>query len=168
MSLIKKSFSARVLLALILVFSLSAFAPMAQDGDVPVLDNILKIIASFGTLAGISALLTALVALAYRLNWIKSDEQAGKVTAGLNLLAFIILVALGVFRPDLSLGFLDSIAAKMAAIALFVLGLYVQLAVPAPVLRSLFLARVPVLGVMGDAETIRPVEYRNYTNPPQG
>jgi hypothetical protein len=68
----------------------------------------------------------------------------------LNLAAFVVLVALGIFRPDLSLSFLDGLAAKAATIALFVLGFLTQMTVPAPVNRAFFNARVPVLGVMSE------------------
>jgi hypothetical protein len=155
------------MIALILILSLSAFSPMAQDPTVPILDNIGKIMAAFATLVGVSALITSIVAILLRYNIIKSEEQAGKVTAGLNLVAFIVLVFLGVFRPDLSLSFLDSIAARLASIALFVLGFLVQMATPAPVMRAFYRARVPVLGVMGDAETGPRAHDVNYTNPPQ-
>lgn len=126
-----------------------------------VLDNILRIVASFATLAGFSALIAALVTFARSLGWISTDEQIGKVTATLNLVAFVVLVALGAFRPDLSLQFLDGIAAQLATIALFILGLLTQILTPAPVFRAFFNARVPVLGALAPPE----VNYKNYSAP---
>jgi hypothetical protein len=125
------------------------------------LDNIIRIVTAFATLAGISALVAALVALGRGIRIIQTDEQAGKITAGLNLGAFVVLVALGIFRPDLSLDFLDGIAAQLATIALFVLGLIVQIIVPGPVFRAFAGARVPVLGVMG--EHIERERFANYS-----
>jgi len=138
-------------LLVMIIFSLAlmGFAPMAQEppGDSTVLDAILTIAVSFATLAGVAALITALVSILRFARVIKTDESAGKFTAGLNLFAFIVLVVIGVFRPDLSLSFLDSLAAKAATIALFVLGFLTQMTVPAPVNRLFFNARVPVLGI---------------------
>lgn len=138
-----------VLFILFSSISLMAFAPRAQEtAEGTVLDAILKIIVAFATLAGVSALVAALVAIGV---WARviTAETAPKWTAGLNLVAFLVLVYFGVFRPDLSLAFLDGIAAQLATIALFVLGFLTQMTVPAPVNRALFRARVPVLGVMG-------------------
>lgn len=137
----------KVSLSLILVLATSGFAPLAQDapaGDA--LDNILVIVAQFATLVGISALITALVNLGFRFGWI-SDETASQATAVLNLVAFVILAVVGIFRPDLSLSFLDETAARIAAIALFVLGLLTQMVTPAKVNKALFQARVPLVGV---------------------
>ena len=137
-----------ILVSLVLMGS----APTAQEppADSTVLDAILKIAVSFATLAGVAALVTALVSILRWARVIKTDESAGKVTAGLNLVAFIVLVVIGVFRPDLSLSFLDGLAAKAATIALFVLGFLTQMTVPAPVNRLFFNARVPVLGIRAE------------------
>lgn len=129
------------------------------------LDSILALIAAFATLAGFSALVAALIAFARWAGWIQSDEQAGKASATLNLVVFVILVALGIFRPDLSLGFLDGLAARLATIALFILGLLTQIAIPAPVFRLFNQARVPVLGVIAPPPV---TQYRNYSEPKQG
>lgn len=137
-----------VLFVLISSLPLMAFTPIAQEPtEGTVLDSILVIITSFATLAGVSALVAALVALGV---WAKviTAETAPKWTAGLNLAAFVVLVYFGVFRPDLSLSFLDNIAAQAAAIALFVLGFLTQMTIPAPVNRALYKARIPLLGVM--------------------
>ena len=141
----------RLFLIFLLVssFWLMAFAPLTQEPtEGTVLDSVLVIIAAFATLAGVSALVAALVAIGV---WAKviNAETAPKWTAGLNLIAFLVLVYFGVFRPDLSISFLDGIAAQAATIALFVLGFLTQMTVPAPVNRALSRALVPVLGVMG-------------------
>lgn len=130
-------------------FWLMALAPLVQEPtEGTILDSILKIIFSFATLAGISALVAALVAIGVWAKIITPDTSA-KWTAGLNLLTFVVLVYFGIFRPDLSLAFLDGIAAQVATIALFVLGFLTQMTVPAPVNRAFSRARVPVLGVLG-------------------
>ena len=142
--------SSRLFLITIVLYSLlmMAFAPVSQEPtEGTVLDSIIKIVVAFSTLAGVSALIAALVAIGV---WAKviTPETAPKWTAGLNLLAFLVLVYVGVFRPDLTLDFLDGLAAKAATIALFVLGFLTQMTVPAPVFRLFHRARVPVLGVM--------------------
>lgn len=160
-----------LLLGFLFVFILSACSPapavVAPEGDV--LDRVLDIATRFIGLAGISALVGVLVSFV-RLSGNISDEMAARVTAGINLVAFVILVAIGFFRPDLSLDFLDGRSAVIASIALFVLGLVTQLVTPAPVFRLLFQARVPVLGAVGEeyearAHYVAPA--KNYTIPPQ-
>jgi hypothetical protein len=150
--MIKKPISARgiFLLSLILVFTLSAFSPLPQEPtEGTILDKILVIVTGFAALVGVAALGAALVAIARALGWVSSDEQAGKILAGYNLIAFITLVLFGVFRPDLSLDFLDSTAAKLASIALFVLGFIVQMITPAPVLKLAYQAAVPGARALG-------------------
>lgn len=140
-----------VIVSLLVLLLGSGFAPLpAQDPGVDVLDRILVIVASFATLAGVSALIGVAVALFRVIGWVSTDEQVSKITAGLNLAAFVILVGIGVFRPDLSLDFLDSVAARVATIALFVLGLLTQILTPAPVFRALYVARVPGLWAIGE------------------
>src|SRR5687767_8037579 len=120
-----------LLVVIILSLALMGFAPMAQESaDSTVLDAIIKIVVSFATLAGVSALVTALVSILRWAGVIKTDESAGRFTAGLNLVAFVVLAVFGVFRPDLDLTFLDGLAAKAATIALFVLGFLTQMTVP--------------------------------------
>ncbi len=142
-------------MSLILPASHSVVVSQTQPPpDVPILDMILKIAVAFSTLAGISGLITALVAIATWAGAIKTDTVAHQWTSVLNLLAFVALVVFGVFRPDLDLTFLDSVAARIAAIALFVLGFLTQITVPGTVNKLLFRARVPVLGIVGHKEAI--------------
>jgi hypothetical protein len=142
-------------LAILFVFLFSAFSPLPQEPEGSILDNILRIVTGFGALAGISAAVAMLVAFLRAFGVVKSDEQAGKATAALNLIAFITLVLFGVFRPDLSLDFLDSTAAKIASIGLFVLGFVLQMIIPAPVLRLAYQARLPVIGAVGERTEAR-------------
>lgn len=160
----KRSISRSLLFIGIFLFLIgSAFSPMAQEEPgSPVLDNILELVAAFATLAGVSALIGVIVAFLRRGGVIGSDDLAARITAGLNLAAFIILALLGVFRPDLSLDFLDSVAAQIATIALFVLGFIVQMTTPAPVFRAFFRAGVPVLGAVGEQYEARA----HYVTPP--
>lgn len=162
------------LLSLLFVFLLSAFAPLPQEPEGSIIDNILRIATGFASLAGVSAAVGVLVAFLRALHIVKTDDQAGKVTAGLNLLAFGVLVYFGVFRPDLSLEFLDGIAARLASIGLFILGLVVQMITPGPVLRAMYIARVPVIGAVGERVEMRahfigsnqirePIQGKNWT-----
>lgn len=171
---LKKSFSARgiVLLSLLSMLALSAFAPFPQDPADSIVEKILRIATSFGALAGVSAGVGVIVSFLRAFNVVKSDEQAGKATAALNLLSFAALVLFGVFRPDLSLDFLDATAAKIASIGLFVLGLVLQMIIPAPVLRLMYQARVPVIGAVGERTELRAHfigsnEPRNWTTDPE-
>lgn len=140
-----------IILLLFLSLFLMAARPLQEPTQGTVLDSILKIITAFATLAGVAALVTALVAIG---TWagVVHPDTAHKWIAGLNLLAFGALVYFGIFRPDLDLSFLDGIAAKAAAIALFVLGFLTQMTVPAPVNHLFARARVPVLGVIGSRD----------------
>lgn len=154
---IGKQFSARRFLAfsLLPVLLLSAFAPLPQDPEGSIIDQILRIATGFGALVGVSGGVGMLVAFLRAFNVVKTDDQAGRATATLNLIAFIVLVLFGVFRPDLSLDFLDATAAKIATVGLFILGFILQMITPAPVLRFMYQARVPVLGAVGERTEAR-------------
>jgi hypothetical protein len=160
------------LLSILSVFALSAFAPFPQDPADSIIEKILRIATSFGALAGVSAGVGVIVSFLRAFNIVKSDDQAGRATAALNLLSFAALVLFGVFRPDLSLDFLDATAARIASIGLFILGLVLQMIIPAPVLRLMYQARVPVIGAVGERTELRAHfigsnEPRNWTTDPE-
>lgn len=119
-------------------------APLAQAPAPTALDIILKIAMGFGSLAGVSALVSVLVQLGKILGLVK-DGTANQWTSGFNLIAFIGLVYFGVFQPSIALDVLDGYAAQIAQIALFVLGFIVQMTVSKPTYDALKSARVPLL-----------------------
>lgn len=163
------SFSARglVLIALLLIFVLSGFAPLQQEEPGgTILDDILALITRFASLAGVSALVAAITGFARRMGWISTDDQLGKVASVINLIAFVVLVAVGVFRPDLDINFLDGLAAQLAIIALFVLGLIVQILTPAPLFRAAYAARVPGFQQIGERQELRARGHVINENPP--
>lgn len=150
MSTVKKPFSASLFLGLILVFVLSGFAPLPQDpAEVPILEKLGELVAGFLSLAGVAAIVTAIVSFARSRGWVSTDDQAGRLMASLNILGFLILAYFRVFRPDLSLDFLDGIAAQIATILVFLLGLIGQILLPAPLLRLAYQARVPFMQDLG-------------------
>lgn len=109
------------------------------------------LIIQFGTLVGVAALIAALVNVAKTLG-IVPDGSAAKVSAGLSLAAFIGLVALKIFRPDVDVTGLDKIAADAAVATLYILGLVVQLGLPARFHGFLANSRVPLIGKSATAE----------------
>jgi hypothetical protein len=103
-----------------------------------------ELIVQFGTLAGVAALIAALVNVSKVFGL--PDGDAPKVSAGLSLAAFIALVALKVFRPDVDVLALDKFSADAAVAVLYVLGFLVALGLPAKFHGFLAQARIPVLG----------------------
>lgn len=144
---VRKSFVMLLIVALT-SFAMLAFRPMLQvepPVTVTILDIILKIVAGFATLAGVSALVAVLVQI-MKLMGIAKDDTAAKWAAGFNLFAFIVLVAFGVFQPQIALEVLDGYAAQIAVIALFVLGFVTQMTVSKPTYNAFRAASVPLLG----------------------
>jgi len=87
-----------------------------------------ELIVQFGTLAGVAALVAALVNVAKVFGL--PDGSAPKLSAGLSLAAFAVLVGLKVFAPDVDVLALDAQAADFAVAALYVLGFIVQMGLP--------------------------------------
>ncbi len=100
------------------------------------------LIAQFVTLAGVAAFIAAIVNVAKTFGL--PDGKAPEVSASLSLVAFIALVALRVFRPDVDIQGLDKAAADAAVAVLYVLGFLVQMGLPARV--HAFVKGVPVIG----------------------
>ena len=113
-----------------------------------VLDIILKIIAGFATLAGVSSLVAVLVQIGKLVGLVK-DDTAGKWAAGLNLFAFAVLCYFGIFQPQIALEVLDGYAAQIAVAALFVLGFVTQMTVSKPTYTAFKAAGVPPLTPKG-------------------
>lgn len=93
------------------------------------MDTLASLIAQLGTLAGVGALIAALVNIGKTAGLVK-DGTAGNWSAGLNVLALIALYVLHVFNPAQAaqlVGSGDQIAGSIAQIATLVVGVYFQL-----------------------------------------
>ncbi len=75
-------------------------------------ESLLSLLAS---LSGLGALIAALVNVLKTAGWVQ-DGQAGTVSAGLNLAALTMLLALGVLRPEFDLGAADRLAGQLAGV----------------------------------------------------
>lgn len=83
------------------------------------------------TLGGFAALLTFLVNAGKQFN-IVQDGWAPKIVAGGNLLVFVALIALKIFRPDSVaqyLGIFDQTSAALAQVGTIILGFLLQMGV---------------------------------------
>jgi hypothetical protein len=103
-----------------------------------------SLIVQFGTLVGVAALVAALVNVAKVFGL--PDGYAPNLSAGLSLIAFIALVALKVFQPGTDVVMLDSKAADIAGLVLYVLGFVMQMGLPAQFHKLLSGGGVPVIG----------------------
>jgi len=108
-------------------------------------NTIVSLTIMFAALAGIAALVTVLVNIGKLVHLVK-DGTSQYWSAGLNLLAFTVLVVLGIFRPDLTTVFLDATAQQIATILLFVLGFVTQLFTSPKVYTLLRDGDVPLIG----------------------
>lgn len=106
---------------------------------------VVMIMLGFASLMGVSKLIAAVINLLKTIGVVK-DGTSAKWAAALNLLAFIALVLLGVFRPDLTTELLDGYAGQIAAILLFVLGFISQIVGSQSAHVALSNARVPLIG----------------------
>jgi hypothetical protein len=142
-----------LIVTVLLVVALAAFLPAAVHAVSPasaplppdVLNVVVVIMLGFASLVGVSKLVAALVNL-LKLTGLVKDGTANKWAAGMNLVAFITLVLLGVFRPDLTMSILDGFAGQIAMVILFVLGFIVQITGSQSTHDALKAARVPLLG----------------------
>jgi hypothetical protein len=138
-----------VTLMTIISLPLMAFAPMAinavQEPSPPdPLGVILVISIAFASLVGVAALVAVVVQIGKLIGVVK-DSTANQWAAGLNLLCFIALVLLGVFRPDLTLEFLDGYAGRIAQALIYVLGFVIQITGSQPIYARLKAVRFPLL-----------------------
>lgn len=92
-----------------------------------ILTAMLIITAGFASLLGVSKLNGALVNLLKLIPGLVKDGTSANWAAGLNLVAFCLLVYFKVFRPDLSLDVLDGFAGQIAAVVIFIFGFIVQM-----------------------------------------
>ena len=109
------------------------------------LNPILTIIIQFAQLAGVAAVIAAIVNICKAIGWVK-DTFGGQVTAGLDLLALIGLIALHYFAPTVSLQFVDNQAAVLAQILMMVLGYVLQLITSMATHNTLKTMNIPLIG----------------------
>jgi hypothetical protein len=102
------------------------------------------LIIQFGTLVGVAALVAALVNVAKVFGL--PDGYAPNLSAGLSLVAFAVLVALKMFEPSVDVSALDSKAADVAGLVLYILGFVMQMGLPAQFHKLLSGGGVPVIG----------------------
>lgn len=147
-----KRFTVLLLLATVMLI-LMACSPMpavvAAAGVPPLpaetFNIVVMIMLGFASLIGVSKLIAAVINLLKTIGVVK-DGTSAKWAAALNLLAFLTLVLLGVFRPDLTMELLDGYAGQIAAILLFVLGFISQIVGSQSAHIALSNARVPLIG----------------------
>jgi hypothetical protein len=109
------------------------------------LDLILKLAVGFGSLVGVAALISAIIDVLKTLG-VVADGTAGRWSAGLNLVAFAVLVYFAIFQPQIATQVLDGYAGQIAMILLFVLGYLVQIFTASGVHDQLKAMRIPLLG----------------------
>ncbi|MEW6649315.1 MAG: hypothetical protein AB1453_03895 [Chloroflexota bacterium] len=117
-----------VILMVILPLAAMLVTPvMAQSGEPPVPEqDVNQLLVSFLSLAGVGALISALVNVGKTIGWVK-DGQAPVVVTGLNLVGMVALFALRLVRPDFDIGAADDLAQGIAQVLTVVLGFVIQL-----------------------------------------
>jgi len=103
-----------------------------------------QLIAQFVSLAGVAALVAAIVNVAKTFGL--PDGHAQNVSAVLSLVAFVALVLTKIFAPSVDFALLDEQAADFAVLVLYLLGFFVQMGLPAQFHAFLSRARVPFIG----------------------
>jgi hypothetical protein len=109
------------------------------------LDTFVALTIQFVSLLGVAALVAVLVNTLKVVGVIK-DGTAAYWASGLGLAAFVTVAVLGIFRPDLSLVFLDQAALKIATVLTFILGFITQIAAAPLFHRALSAGSIPVIG----------------------
>jgi hypothetical protein len=123
----KSSFPRIVLIVLVLAAFL--VVPAFAQGETPPptpLEAVLAVIVQFATLAGVGAVIAALVNVLKTFGVVQ-DGTAGRWFAGLNLVAIAGLIYIKLFQPQIAIDFIDAQAAVLAQILLAILGYIVQL-----------------------------------------
>lgn len=109
------------------------------------LDMIVGLTVQFVSLLGVAALIAVIVNILKVFGAVKEGTSAYWASS-LGLAAFIALAVLGIFKPDLTLAFLNDAALKIATIMTFVLGFIVQIAAAPLFHKALSTGGVPLLG----------------------
>lgn len=93
--------------------------------SIDILNQLVSLSAQFGALAGVAALIAAGINLG-KAGGVVKDGTADRWKAGLSLLGFVVIAALGIFKPDLTAVLLDEQAAKLATVLVFITGFLFQ------------------------------------------
>ena len=118
------------------------------------MEIVLEIALQIGYLVGLAALIAALINIGKTIGLVK-DGDAGSWSAGLNLVALVVLVALKMFRPDLELEKLDVELGALAQVLGIVLALLSQIKVSASVHNFFVGLELPVVGKSFEASLWR-------------
>lgn len=84
------------------------------------------LVLQLAALAGFGALVAAIVNIGKQVGIVK-DGQAPVFSTGINIIGLVVLFALKVFAPDVSVEGLDATAAQIAQFLTVAFGLFVQL-----------------------------------------
>lgn len=114
---------------------------------------ILGILIQFAQLAGVAALLAAVVNVFKYFGAVK-DGTAGAWYAALSLIVMGLLVYFHYFVPTIGIEFIDAQAAALANILLIVLGYAMQLKVGSGTADTLKQMEIPILGASFTEETL--------------
>lgn len=92
------------------------------------MDPILKLLVEWAALGGVAAIIAVVINV---LKYFKlvADGQAQSWSAALNLIAMAVFVGLKIYKPDIDLAGIDAEIAKVAEIALIILGYVMQLGI---------------------------------------
>lgn len=115
------------------------------------MEIVLEIALQIGYLVGLAALIAMLINVGKVFGIVK-DGTAGSWSAGLNLVALVVLVALKLFRPDLELEKVDVELGALAQVLGLVLTLLSQIKVSDKAHGFLSHLQIPVLGKSFEAE----------------
>ena len=111
--------------------------------------TLLIILTAFATMAGIAALIAALVNI-FKFFGLVPDGQAGRWSAALNLIALAVVISLKIFMPDLQLELIDKYAADIAVAMLIVLGYVTQLKVSSGTNDIMAKLKLPLIGTKNE------------------
>jgi hypothetical protein len=135
-------------IALLLAFLIvsPAFALQTEPPAVPTIpDVVLSVFLQFLTLAGVGALLAAIINI-LKVFKVVTDNTAGAWLAGLSLVAIAVLVYFKLFQPGITIEWLDAQAAVVAQILLLILGYVVQLFAGFKSHQLFATLRIPLIG----------------------
>lgn len=109
------------------------------------MEIVLSIALQIGMLAGVAAAIAALINVGKWAGLVK-DGDAGKWSAGLNLVAIAALVVLKLYRPDLDLAQLDVEIGAFASVIGLLLSYLMQIRSSVGAHDILSRAKIPVFG----------------------
>jgi len=105
--------------------------------------EIADLLMKWSTLVGIAALIAVVINILKVVGVVK-DGQAATWSTGLNLVGLAVLLLLGVFKPELDMGEVDTLAGSLANVLTVIMGFVLQLG-GSKLMHSL-LRGVPLIG----------------------